>query len=91
MKSAKECGVFPYRSKLNCYFEVCKDGKVSQIPHINKCDAAYVAQAYKRALNGQSKIFAVWPGNYRSDLFEIDDLNAFAAAFGIDDSKVDNS
>jgi hypothetical protein len=32
----------------------------------------------------------VWPCNYRSDLFEIDDLNAFADAFGIprpDDHK----
>ena len=37
---------------------------------------------YIRARNHESKIFCAYPGNYSTDLFEIDDLNAFADAFG---------
>ena len=29
--------------------------------------------AYQRALAGESRLFAVWPGNWRSDLFAIDE------------------
>jgi len=32
------------------------------------------------ALSGTSKIYAVWPGRWRSDLFIIDDLAAFCIA-----------
>ena len=34
--------------------------------------------AYINAQAGISKIFAVWPGRWRSDLFIIDDLDAFS-------------
>jgi hypothetical protein len=32
---------------------------------------------------GQSRLFAVWPGNYRSDLFVVDDLDEYARANGL--------
>ncbi|RSM60067.1 hypothetical protein DMB66_25620 [Actinoplanes sp. ATCC 53533] len=32
---------------------------------------------------GTSRLFAVWPGDYSSDLFVIDDLDAYARAVGL--------
>ena len=29
------------------------------------------------------KLYAVWPGQYRSDLFRVDDINEMAAAIGV--------
>ena len=37
MRSAKENN-FPYKMSTICYFEVDKDGNVSQVPHKNKSD-----------------------------------------------------
>ena len=34
-------------------------------------------EGYVHAQSGISKLFAVWPGQWRSDLFIIDDLEAF--------------
>jgi hypothetical protein len=42
-----------------------------------------ICRAYRSAIEKKIRILAVWPGNYRSDLFEIDDLDAFADAFGV--------
>lgn len=81
MKSAKEVEVFPYTSKLLCYFEVGTNGQVSQVPHINKSDREKLQAAYKRAVNREVTLYAVWPGNWRSDLFIIDDLDIFASKF----------
>ncbi len=73
-RSARAIGSeFPYRLGTMCYIEVTADGSVSQ-----GVDAA----AYQRALSGQSRLFAVWPGSYRSDLFAIDDLDQYARGMG---------
>jgi len=79
MKSAKESGCFPYSSSVVCYIEVYGDGRIMQIHH----DQKSISKAYSNAKNNKTKIYAVWPGNYRSDLFEIDDLNALADAYGV--------
>jgi len=81
MRSAKEVDNFPYSSSTVCYFEVDKNGNVSQVYHKNKSDRPSVLEAYQRVMNKTTTLYAVWPGNYRSDLFIIDDLNAFAKAF----------
>src|SRR5258705_11560759 len=65
---------FPYRLGTMWYIEVGSDGSVSQ-----GADAA----AYQRALAGESRLFAVWPGNWRSDLFVIDDLDQYARGIGL--------
>ena len=78
MKSARETDNFPYQMSTVCYFIVDKKGKVSQIPHKNKSDKPRVLEAYKTVLDGNAQIYAVWPGNWRSDLFIIDDLDIFA-------------
>lgn len=73
MRSAKETGCFPYRSKLVCYMELSNDGNIKQLSSQNE-----KIQAYLNAKAGTSKILAVWPGQWRSDLFIIDDLESFA-------------
>ena len=77
MRSAKEVEHFPYTMKTICYIEVDNSGGVSQIGH-NKTD---MLTAYEKAMQGDTALYAVWPGQWRSDLFIIDDLNALAKAF----------
>jgi hypothetical protein len=57
-----------------CYIEVASDGKVS---------FGKDSGSYQRALAGESRMYAVWPGQWSSDLFVIDDLDHYARAFGI--------
>ena len=73
MRSAKETGCFPYRSKLVCYMELTNDGNIKQLSNKNE-----KFEAYLNAKAGNSQILAVWPGQWRSDLFIIDDLDSFA-------------
>ncbi|WP_093500185.1 hypothetical protein [Streptomyces sp. Ag109_O5-10] len=65
---------FPYTLDTTCYIEVHEDGRVTQ---------GAGPDAYQRAVAGESRLFAVWPGQWRSDLFVIDDLDEFARAHGI--------
>jgi len=74
-RNAAATGVdFPYRSSTTCYIEVHKNGEVTQ-----GADCA----TYERVRSGESRLFAVWPGQRRSDLFVIDDLDEYARALGI--------
>lgn len=74
-RSAADVGKdFPYRSPTTCFIEVHHDGKVTQ---------GGGREAYDRARSGQSRLFAVWPGQWRSDLFSIDNLDEYARALGI--------
>ncbi|THA62337.1 hypothetical protein E6P78_23280 [Streptomyces sp. A0958] len=74
-RSAAAVGIdFPYTARTTCYIEVHDDGRVT---HGN--DRA----AYERAVAGKSRLFAVWPGEWSSDLFMIDDLDEYAKAQGI--------
>lgn len=78
MRSAKETGCFPYSCGQVCYMEVSPDGPVTQLSTVGEKRSAYInAQA------GVSKILAVWPGRWRSDLFIIDDLDAFSEKQGL--------
>ncbi|MCL2570013.1 MAG: hypothetical protein FWE16_02290 [Firmicutes bacterium] len=77
MRSAKNSETFPYTSSTVCYFEVDSLGNVKQL------DKQSMETAHSNATSDKSKIYAVWPWQYRSDLFLIDDLNAFADAFDI--------
>ena len=54
---------FPYRQKTTCYIEVGRDGTVRQVD----------SGSYDRAVAGESRLSAVWPGEWRSDLFAIDE------------------
>ena len=79
MRRAKEQEFFPYNSNLICYILVDKNGGVSQIQHNMK----ELSDAYYSVLKEKAVLYAVWPGKWRSDLFVIDDLDAFADAVGI--------
>lgn len=63
---------FPYNSKHVCFFEIYSDGLISQLHYKDE-----KRKAYENAKIGKSKIYAVWPGEWTSDLFEIDDLEAY--------------
>ena len=68
---------FPYGYPgLVCYIEQYKtDGG----DEITQCSTrAEIRGAVRRSLAGQSRILAVWPGQWSSDLFEIDDIEALA-------------
>ena len=82
MRSAKENN-FPYKMSTICYFEVDKDGNVSQVPHKTKSDRVKLLEVYQRAINKTITLYAVWPGNWSSDLFIIDDLDTFAKDFDL--------
>lgn len=82
MRSAKESEYFPYEMKQVCYILVSDEG-VSQVIHYRKSDFNQVIEAYQLVKAGKAQLYAVWPGNYRSDLFVIDDIEQFADAFGI--------
>ena len=75
MRLSSEVEWFPYGSKLVCYIEVKNDGEVRQL-HTKK----EKQDALQNMIHESSRIFAVWPGQWRSDLFLIDDFEAFANA-----------
>lgn len=83
MRSAREAGNFPYGVSTICYFEVDKSGIVSQVYHKNKSDRPQLLESYYRVKNNTTTLYAVWPGSWRSDLFIIDDLDAFAKEFNL--------
>jgi hypothetical protein len=65
---------FPYRLQTMCYVEVLSDGTVYW---------GGGRESYQRAVAGKSRLFAVWPGEWSSHLFRIDDLDEYARAVGI--------
>lgn len=67
---------FPYRNDLVAYIVVSSDGVITNPHYIDERRAAV-----KALQEGDAQVFAVWPGRWRSDLFVIDDVDAFAAAF----------
>ncbi len=79
MRSAKEQEWFPYSLKTTCYILVNQNGVVTQVSHSKK----EMQEAYTAVVNDLATLYAVWPGQWRSDLFIIDDLDLFANAVGI--------
>lgn len=74
-RSAGTMGLeFPYTLRTMCYIEVSCNGAVT---------FGTDSRTYERAVAGESRLFAVWPGEWSSHLFAIDDLEQFARAFGI--------
>lgn len=57
-----------------CYIEVSSSGDVT---------FGNDPSTYERAARGESRLYAVWPGTHRSDLFHIDDLTEYAKGKGI--------
>lgn len=72
---ASETEGFPYASSHACFIEQSPGGQLAKLHYKDDFEAALA-----RARGGESQIFAVWPGSYRSDLFLVDDLDALAVA-----------
>lgn len=68
-------GNFPYGWPGRvCYMEITSYHIVQLRTRADMREAIYRAQV------GQSRIIAAWPGEWRTDVFEIDDINALALA-----------
>lgn len=80
MRSAKDCSEFPYKISTVCYFEVFKDGSVDQIYVDGKQYAQDALKVCDRVISGESVLYAVWPGQWHSDIFIIDDIELFRQA-----------
>lgn len=65
---------FPYIGRTVCFLEVDAQGHVTSPPE-------HDVSARVRA--GRSQLYAVWPGQYRSDLFLIDDIDEYERAHGV--------
>jgi hypothetical protein len=61
-----------------CYFELNK-GNMLWIKTRDE-----TREAVRRALTGKTKIYAAWPGQYRTDLFLVDNVAKMAEALKID-------
>lgn len=79
MRSAKCTENFPYSLTTICYILVDDSGKVESVN--NSIESKQ--DAYNKVKSGEATLYAVWPGQWRSDLFIIDDINKFAASVGI--------
>lgn len=68
---------FPYTARDICWIEMV-DGEMTQVDGLPSRRASV-----KRAIDGETTLYAVWPGQWRSDLFHIDDLQEAAVALGV--------
>ena len=81
MRLISENPEFPWKDRDICYIYFDKNLNSYQVGSSKDISAL---NAYELAKEGKGKIVAVWPGKYRSDAFLIDDLDAYAVAFGFD-------
>jgi len=72
MRSSKQVEDFPYTAKYVCFMELKPNGELIQLGTPKERVEAAI-----RAMNGECKVVAVWLGQWRSDLFIIDDLEKF--------------
>lgn len=70
---------FPWKDRGVCYVFV---SQTLDVFHVGSTKDISPLNAYELAKDGKGKIVAVWPGQYRSDAFLVDDLEAYALAFG---------
>ena len=80
-KTSQTDGRFPFGDRTNvCYIEQSSvDGTIKQVGN-KKADQQ---DALDRAHKGEITLYAVWPGQWRSDLFLVDDLFPMADALGV--------
>ncbi len=69
---------FPYDlASLMCYLFISPSGETFQLPN----DISF-KDAYDKAVTNKGKILVIWPGKWRTDAFEVDDLHEFGLAKG---------
>ena len=67
---------FPYGSKCVCYIEQTSDNNIEQVG--TRVDER--RSVYYRVKHEGSKLYGAWPGQWETDLFEIDDIEAYGKA-----------
>ena len=76
LRKASDQDRFPYKGiGPRSYYEVDADGTIRQLSAV-----AELRAAIPRAKAGQVALLAVWTGQYRSDIFYVDDIDALEAA-----------
>lgn len=74
---------FPYESKSVCFIELKPDGTLDQVYNtVNERRSVYYRVKYEG-----SKLYAAWPGRWQTDLFEIDDIEAYGKANNVEKYK----
>lgn len=68
---------FPYDSSMVCYFGVDKSGGVHWINHTK----GQRREAVSKVVSGEWKLYAAWPGDWHTDLFEIDDISKYVKLY----------
>ncbi len=76
MRFVSKCPEFEWRNKRVCYLFIGLSGEVFQI---EKDISAQ--EAYSKVSANKGRLVAVWPGNWRSDAFIIDDIRTFGLTF----------
>lgn len=66
---------FPYISSKITYIEIQNKDIIKFACAHRKCDLKSLLDSIERAKNNESIIIASWAGNYRTDIFEVKDLN----------------
>lgn len=61
------------------YLQIAADGSISQTSRFRDD----FRETVRAAFAGEVTLIAAWPGEYRTDVFEIDDPSALAAAIGL--------
>ncbi len=84
MRIASEQDFFPYYSKANCYILISNSGEVNQLGFNKKS----IKEGYREVKEGRAKLYVVWPGRWRSDIFLIDDLDKLLEGFKISKDEV---
>ena len=75
---------FPYGwPGIVMYAVIESDGRLAQAPR-TRSDFRDVVQ---RAIDGEVQLIAAWPGEYRTDLFEIDDPERLGSVLGLTTPK----
>jgi hypothetical protein len=76
LRQASKQDWFPYKGiGPRSYYTVTPDGVLNQLHAVGE-----LREAIKRAKHGEVALLAVWTGQYNSDLFFIDDLDAIESA-----------
>ena len=73
--------VFPYNVKCNprsCYFVVFDNGQTAQFGRCTS-DKHKNRELFDAVCSCKAKLFVSWVGNWRTDLFQITDLDRFEA------------
>ena len=73
MRKTSEVDYFPYSARHLCYIEQDKDKEIKEVgTYVDERRSVYYRVKYEG-----SKLFCAWAGEWTTDLFEVDDIEAY--------------